>query len=110
MIHHFGNAHSISPFAQVKTDAHVNACMQKKKVLDFPLRHRPGTIKLQPRLHMVIMATYCSHDGGYLAVTHVSSYYLTGQEVKYNKKELRWQKRFKVIILHSSSDISCPER
>lgn len=62
MIHHFGNAHSISPFAQVKTDAHVNACMHacmhaKKKVLDFPLRHRPGTIKLQPRLHMVIMAT-----------------------------------------------------
>lgn len=39
MIHHFGNAHSISPVAQVKTDAHVNACMhackKKKKSLGF---------------------------------------------------------------------------
>lgn len=38
MIHHFGNAHSISPFAQVKTDAHVNACMHAcmQKSLGFP--------------------------------------------------------------------------
>lgn len=38
MIHHFGNAHSTSPVAQVKTDAHVNACMHacKKKSLGFP--------------------------------------------------------------------------
>lgn len=63
---------------------------RKKKRHGFPSASQCRTSTVLP---MLIMATYCSQDGGHLVGMHVSSYYLTVQRVKHNKKTTEVAKR-----------------